>query len=83
MDNGLALGRLVGLIGCVLLALAGCGTRSPEVGIYKLGEPYQIDGQWYYPEFDPDYDGSAWHPGMATRSTAGARRTARCSTATG
>jgi rare lipoprotein A len=24
--------------------------------VYKLGGPYQIDGRWYYPEFDPDYD---------------------------
>jgi rare lipoprotein A len=25
-------------------------------GIYKLGEPYQIDGQWYTPQEDPSYD---------------------------
>jgi rare lipoprotein A len=24
--------------------------------VYKLGQPYQIAGRWYYPEFDPDYD---------------------------
>jgi rare lipoprotein A len=25
-------------------------------GTYKLGEPYQIDGQWYRPSEDPNYD---------------------------
>jgi rare lipoprotein A len=39
----------------LLLALAGCSSPAPR-GVYKLGQPYQIDGRWYYPEFDPDYD---------------------------
>jgi rare lipoprotein A len=46
---------LLGLIAVVALALAGCGSPDPE-GIYKLGQPYQIAGRWYYPEFDPGYD---------------------------
>jgi rare lipoprotein A len=25
-------------------------------GIYKVGTPYQIDGTWYYPREQPDYD---------------------------
>jgi rare lipoprotein A len=25
-------------------------------GIYKVGEPYQISGVWYYPREQPDYD---------------------------
>jgi rare lipoprotein A len=25
-------------------------------GTYKLGEPYQIDGQWFIPQEDPSYD---------------------------
>jgi len=25
-------------------------------GIYKIGQPYQIDGTWYYPREQPDYD---------------------------
>lgn len=25
-------------------------------GIYKVGDPYQIDGQWYYPQEDETYD---------------------------
>ena len=52
-------GLLLGLLG---LLLAGCsssggdGPRALPQGIYKLGQPYQIDGRWYYPEFDPAYD---------------------------
>lgn len=26
------------------------------VGVYKVGNPYQIDGIWYYPSEQPDYD---------------------------
>lgn len=26
------------------------------VGIYKVGNPYQINGVWYYPKEDPNYD---------------------------
>jgi rare lipoprotein A len=37
------------------LALAACSSSSPP-GVYKLGQPYQIQGRWYYPEFDPEYD---------------------------
>ncbi len=28
----------------------------PSTGIYKIGQPYQIDGTWYYPREQPDYD---------------------------
>ena len=42
-------------LGLFLLALAGCGSSSPP-GVYKLGNPYQIQGRWYYPEYDPSYD---------------------------
>jgi rare lipoprotein A len=45
----------LGLIAVVALALAGCSSPAP-VGVYKLGQPYQIAGRWYYPEFDPHYD---------------------------
>ncbi len=33
-------------------------------GYYKVGEPYQIDGTWYYPKEQPDYDEvgiSSWY----------------------
>ncbi|HXQ50186.1 MAG TPA: septal ring lytic transglycosylase RlpA family protein [Stellaceae bacterium] len=49
-----------------LLALAACGTpRAPRIaappaapghGLYKVGNPYQIAGVWYYPAEDLAYD---------------------------
>jgi rare lipoprotein A len=42
-------------LGFFWLALAGCSSSSPP-GVYKLGQPYQVEGRWYYPEFDPHYD---------------------------
>ncbi|MDE2165413.1 MAG: septal ring lytic transglycosylase RlpA family protein [Alphaproteobacteria bacterium] len=53
------------LLGALALALAGCGTRSgggqtvaaPNGnGFYKIGNPYQIEGMWYYPSVDWSYD---------------------------
>ena len=34
------------------------GTVSvpPSAGVYKVGNPYQIAGTWYYPHEQPDYD---------------------------
>src|SRR5690349_11719373 len=31
-------------------------TVPPNAGVYKIGQPYQIDGIWYYPAEQPDYD---------------------------
>lgn len=31
-------------------------TPSVTTGVYKVGEPYQINGVWYYPHENPDYD---------------------------
>ena len=31
-------------------------TVPPNAGVYKIGQPYQIDGIWYYPSEQPDYD---------------------------
>ncbi len=53
-----------------LVLLAGCGAmRGPAprpvvqtvrppagAGVYKVGDPYQIGGIWYYPHEQPDYD---------------------------
>jgi rare lipoprotein A len=57
---------------CAVIALAGltaaCASEpSPPLrsalppeqqpqGLYKVGQPYQIDGTWYYPREQPDYD---------------------------
>ena len=61
--------RFLALAG--LLILAGCaGSRPapppppedhtvqvpPNAGVYKVGDPYQIDNVWYYPHEQPDYD---------------------------
>lgn len=43
---------------------AGCATRQQEpsvsvpskAGVYKIGNPYQVGGVWYYPHEQPDYD---------------------------
>jgi rare lipoprotein A len=56
--NGIAVAGLAGL-------LAACSTEPPpentvsippNAGIYKVGNPYQIQGTWYYPHEQPDYD---------------------------
>lgn len=43
-------------------------------GIYKVGNPYQINGVWYYPKEDPSYDETgiaSWYgPGFHGNSTA-------------
>ena len=31
-------------------------TVPPSAGVYKVGQPYQIDNVWYYPREQPDYD---------------------------
>jgi rare lipoprotein A len=52
------------------LILAACTTTTPpskpaedhtvlvppNAGIYKVGQPYQVDNVWYYPREQPDYD---------------------------
>jgi rare lipoprotein A len=55
--------RLAGVAALALsLAACGSGPRSENVppgggkGIYKVGTPYQIDGTWYYPAEDWNYD---------------------------
>ena len=31
-------------------------TLPQSAGVYKIGDPYQIDNVWYYPREQPDYD---------------------------
>jgi rare lipoprotein A len=59
--------RLKFIIAATLL-LAGCasfserraaeeqGRRVAAGGIYKIGTPYEIEGDWYYPQEDATYD---------------------------
>lgn len=48
--------------------------RSGSVGAYKVGNPYQIGGVWYYPKAEWDYRETgiaSWYgPGFHGRSTA-------------
>ena len=38
-------------------ASGGGDVRVPRTaGVYKVGNPYQIGGTWYYPKEQPDYD---------------------------
>lgn len=59
---------IAGGVLCSLVALAGCAASPPKslpppalaeipAGPYfKIGEPYQILGKWYYPEFSTYYE---------------------------
>lgn len=62
----------------------GCQTPQPPApkpvstpkpsAIYKVGDPYQIGGTWYYPHEQPDYDETgvaSWYgPGFYGKTTA-------------
>jgi rare lipoprotein A len=78
--------RLFVIFGLGLTA-AACGTTHvappPEnhtvtvprnAGVYKVGNPYQIDNVWYYPHEQPDYDETgiaSWYgPTFYGKSTA-------------
>src|SRR5271169_1670350 len=73
--------------GMAIVAIAGgmaaCSTEPPtytpvslppNAGIYKIGQPYQIEGTWYYPREQPDYDETgiaSWYgPAFYGRRTA-------------
>lgn len=69
----------LGIIGFVLLLVAGCsearlGIHAAKLvinneeeqasGYYKVGNPYKINGKWYYPRVQPDYQEvgmSSWY----------------------
>ncbi len=44
------------LVAHVAKELAGTTTPASPRGVYKVGEPYQIDGVWYQPQEDFAYD---------------------------
>lgn len=62
----------------IALGLAACGTteapRSTGVPGYKVGNPYQVNGVWYYPAEDFNYDQTgiaSWYgPGFHGGTTA-------------
>lgn len=80
-------GRFASLI-MVLALLAGCAEtdlvatdasgRNSAITGYKVGKPYQINGVWYYPKEDFDYDETgiaSWYGAeFAGRKTASGER---------
>ena len=71
--------------GCLSAAVVACGTpthdssdgqgrRVAAGGIYKIGTPYEIEGEWYYPQEDLTYDSvgiASWYgPKFHGRRTA-------------
>jgi rare lipoprotein A len=49
------------LAAALALSLGGCGTSTapqpPATGPhFKIGQPYRINGQWYYPAFVTEYE---------------------------
>ena len=56
-------GTSIGWSAALMLALAACGSSVPERPTtkghgphFKIGQPYKINGQWYYPEFVTEYE---------------------------
>lgn len=75
----LALGLALALGACSEARLAMHATKvgndaSALPGVYKVGNPYQINGIWYYPAEDYTYDETgiaSWYgPGFHQKSTA-------------
>lgn len=79
------------LLVVLLIALSGCSwvrlgseavkdtlPRGQQVGTYKVGNPYKIDGQWYYPQESFSYDETgiaSWYgPGFHGKRTANGER---------
>lgn len=73
-------------MGAIALLAASCASQPkppaptptvqvpPSAGVYKVGQPYQIDNVWYYPREQPDYDETgiaSWYgPTFYGKSTA-------------
>jgi peptidoglycan lytic transglycosylase len=56
---GLACALVAGCAETELLATLGKDIQhdgSGDSGVYKVGDPYQVNGKWYYPAEDPYYD---------------------------
>jgi rare lipoprotein A len=58
----------------VIHAAKGLPDTAKQQGNYKVGNPYQINGAWYYPAEDFDYDETgvaSWYgPGFHQKTTA-------------
>lgn len=56
-NRPLPLGKSLSFV--LVVALAACGGKAPPKtsgGHYKVGQPYEISGSWYYPKEDYSYD---------------------------
>ena len=57
--------------------LAKQGKRTAAGGVYKVGKPYKIAGEWYYPRENTKYDNigiASWYgPKFQGRRTAMAK----------
>jgi rare lipoprotein A len=49
---GLGYGALLG----ALVALAGCSSSPSPRPHFKIGEPYEVGGKWYYPKSVSNYE---------------------------
>src|SRR5437764_9200401 len=77
--------RILSAVLATAFLLVGCASSGPELGDnrprrFKVGQPnytvapYQVNGVWYYPKVDYDYDATgtaSWYgPGFDQRQTA-------------
>lgn len=62
------------LAGAVLKDVSRSETPTGAGGYWKVGTPYQIAGEWYYPKDDPNYDNvgiASWYgPNFHKKKTA-------------
>jgi peptidoglycan lytic transglycosylase len=58
LRHGVVFAGLAGLLAACVSTPPPETTVSvpPNAGIYKIGNPYEIDGTWYYPHEQPTYD---------------------------
>lgn len=83
--RGLPRGLALALMAPLMMALAACSTTPTKTttpagpakqggGYYKVGNPYQINGIWYYPAENEKYDSvgiASWYgPGFHGKKTA-------------
>lgn len=66
--------QLCAVISILLLAACSSGPSMPTSGKVKVGKPYAVDGKYYYPSHQPEYDEigmASWYgPGFHGKRTA-------------
>lgn len=56
LRHGLSVAALSALTAACASAPPPSVSLPPNAGVYKVGNPYQINGTWYYPHEQPNYD---------------------------